>query len=101
MIYLLLDLLVSSITYFKTSFILFDINNKHSYIYVLFVSLLVLIYTHNLIYIVIIFIIYNLNKVINNKYLRYLLGYLILFNININISNFISFIMSIFILFLI
>ena len=99
MIYLLLDVLITSLTSFQTSFIIFDFKNKHNILYIIIVSLLVGILTFNIINIFIIFILYYLKKYIRNKYLLYIISFIMLFNIHINIVNLITFIISLIIIY--
>ena len=99
MIYLLLDLVISSITRFNTSFIIFDIYKKHSFIYIIIISLLISLFTQNIIYILLIIGIYYLNNYlkifISNKYIIYFISYICLYNINISINSLIIFIISV------
>jgi len=99
MLYLLLDLIISSISQFNTSFIVFDIYKKHSFIYILIISLLIGLFTQKVIYFIIAFITYyliiNLKKYISNKYMIYFLSYLCIYNVNININSFIAFIICV------
>ena len=102
MINLFFDILISSISSFKTSFIVFDMVNKHSFIYILIVSLLVSLFTLNIYNFFIILCLYYLNryliKYIKLKELLYIFSYIILFNKNITISSFILLMISIIII---
>ena len=99
MIYLLLDLFISSITRFNTSFIIFDIYKKHSFIYILIISLLISFFTQNILYFIIIVIVYYLivylKRYISNKYIIYFISYLLIYNFNLTINSFIIFIISV------
>lgn len=103
MIYLLLDLIISSISNINTSFIIFDMYKKHSFIYIIIMSLLIAFFTQSIKYILLIIIIYYLNiylkKFISNKYLIYFISYILLFNIHISIYNLIIFIISVLIIY--
>ena len=96
MLNLLLDVMISSITIFPTSFLVFDFIKKHSFVYILITSILGAIFTLNIYYFFIIFLsFYIFNYLFNhykNKNLFYFLGYLLLFNFNINFISFLLFI---------
>ena len=100
MICLLLDIFISSISNYNTSLIIFD-SKKHSIIYVIIISLLVFIYTFKIIYILIVLLMYLIKKYISSKYLLHLISYVLLFNININMNNFIIFLFEVLIFYLI
>ena len=95
MINLLLDIIITSISTYHTSFIIFDFIKKHRFIYILIISTIVSYYTLNIYNFFVIFFLYYfinyLKKYIKVKYLLYLISYIILFNINISISSTITF----------
>lgn len=99
MVNLLLDIFISSVSTYQTSFIVFDFVKKHHFIYILIISLLISYYTLNIYNFFIINILYYLNrylkKYIKIKEILYFLSYLILFNINISFSSTIVFIISV------
>ena len=92
MINLLLDIIISSVSSYNSSFIIFDLVKKHSIIYIIIVSLIISYYTLNIYYFFIGIIIYYLRYFIKYDYLLYALGYILLFNIHININSTIIFI---------
>ena len=99
MIYLYIDLLISSLTSYKTSFIMIDTLDKHSFKYIILISILIGYFTNNYMYFIMFIFVYYfisyLKRYINNKYLLYLISYLLIYNININIISLITFLISV------
>ena len=103
MLYLLIDTIITSITRFNTSFIIFDMNKNHSFFHKIIISLLTALLTQSIYYILIILLLYYLNKylktIISNKYIIYFISYIILFNININYQNMLIFAITVLIVY--
>ena len=103
MIYLLFDTIITSLSHFQTSFIIFDTYKKHSFIYILLISIIISLLTQNIFNILLIIFIYYLNiylkKHISNKYILYFISYILLFNIHISLTNLIIFLFSVLILY--
>lgn len=99
MINLLLDIIISSISSYKTSFIIFDFKIKHHIIYILLISLIISYYTLSIYNFFLVILLYYLNsflyKYIKIDFILYLISYIILFNINISITSTIIFIISV------
>lgn len=94
-----MDIIITSISRFNTSFIVFDMYKKHSFIYILIISILVSFFTQSIYYFIIIFILYYLNKClrqfVSNKYIIYFVSFFCLYNTNINYYNIIIFIICV------
>ena len=93
---LLVDIIITSISSYHTSFIIFDFIHKHHFIYIILIGTIISFYTLNIYnFFIVIFIYYLINylkKIIKRKIILYIVSYLLLFNIHISINSTITFI---------
>lgn len=103
MLNLFLDLIFTSLTGYSSSFIVYTFSHKKTFLNVLIISIFIAFYTLNIFNLVLVLIIYYLNqyllKYISNKYILAFISYLLLFNINISLTSFIIFIISVLIIY--
>ena len=99
MIGLLIDSIFYSITNFQSSFIIFGLEKRRNIFYLIILGLMCSILMQSFLGIIYVFLMYLVNiflkKYTHKKIIIYLSDYLILFNIHININNFICFIISV------
>ena len=92
MIYLILDILFYSLSNFKTCFITLFFSKNNSFLEYIILSILIIFFTKKYIYyLIILSLLYLLNKYIYkkfivNKYIKLVLNFLIFFNINLNLN---------------